>query len=219
MDDALADANHENSVEEDMGYGYDIIASEDEVDFAFFAMHKYVMGELMQDDIASFDTVYRNYILWSAIFYDEAILQLPHPRRYGEGCMSSLERDPIFWEKYEEQVKKISNLLKRKPVEKDRIFISRTPYVVETRCGFYYSTKPKTYGIYFTPHTEIDPIVRAELEASRDTYYTQKRLTAEWESALEAAKSVPEFAPTTGTYNCGKRYDGRYDLLRVGKAN
>ena len=49
MDDIVADANHENFMET-IGYDYDIIDSEDEVDFAFFAMNKYVTGEMCQND-------------------------------------------------------------------------------------------------------------------------------------------------------------------------
>lgn len=207
MDYVVADADHENSREENLGYYYSIHDSQDEVDFAVFAMQKYVTGELTSEMIPSFDTVYRDYILWPAIFLGRAVLQLPHPRTYAEGVLDSLERDPTFWREYTDRVRTITKL-RPCDVESHRVFISKTPYVVETPSGFFYTTKPKTFGIYFAPKNEIDPIVQAALKKSRDDFYT----------ALDDTKSVPEFAPTTGTYNFVKRDDGRYDRQRIGHA-
>lgn len=200
------------------------------LEFAAHIMGLYVCGEMTEPVIPIFDNVYHDYILWPAIFFDRPPLQLPHPRRFGEHFHKTIDRYPMFWKEYIEQVAKIIDLKPCKVVP-HRIFISKTRYVAETPLGFYYPKKPNTFGIYFAPKNETDPIVLANLVRFRDapepldiSIDTEKGEDEEGEeedqsNAPRYTVKIEDHPPRNGTYNHVKRNDGKFERVCLGQTH
>ena len=136
----------------------------------------------------------------------------------------------MFWKEYIEQVAKIIDLKPCKVVP-HRIFISKTRYVAETPLGFYYPKKPNTFGIYFAPKNETDPIVLANLVRFRDapepldiSIDTEKGEDEEGEeedqsNAPRYTVKIEDHPPRNGTYNHVKRNDGKFERVCLGQTH